>query len=230
MNQSPHNQPGAPPLTRARFSHLWRKCQVDADNSKSGSAWKVLKQHYNEEHRHYHNFSHIAHCLEQHDLAAGEMQAPDEVEMAIWYHDVVYETRARDNEIRSADLFRQHGANGFSTTFLDRVYDLILATIHDHPPQHPDQKFMVDIDLSSFGLPWHEYMRNSNAIRRESYDIPEDHFYASMVKFLQTLLGRPQIYLTDFFHSRYEQAARTNIERYLCLVEKNHYRAPAECP
>lgn len=216
--------PQSHPLTRARFFQLWRKCLAVADSGKTGAVWNALEQHYNEDHRHYHNFRHIAHCLEQHDLAAGEMQDPDAVEMAIWFHDVIYKAQARDNESRSADLFRNIGLNGFSCAFVDRVRDLILATIHDHPPAHHDQKFMVDIDLSSFGLPWHEYLRNSNSIRRENYGIPEDLYYPAMLKFLKALLSRPRIFLTDFFHSRYEHTARGNIERYLCLVESNHDR------
>lgn len=214
----------SPPLTRARFCQLWRKCLPVADSGKTGAVWNTLEQHYNEDHRHYHNFGHIAHCLGQHDLAAGEMQDPDAVEMAIWFHDVVYKAQARDNESRSADLFLNIGSNGFSSAFVDRVRDLILATIHEHPPAHHDQKFMVDIDLSSFGLPWHEYLRDTNSIRRENFGTPEDLYYPAMLRFLRALLRRPRIFLTEFFHSRYEHKARRNIRRFLSLVASNHDR------
>lgn len=216
--------PQSHPLTRARFCQLWWKCLSVSDHSKTGAAWNALEQRYNEDHRHYHNFGHIAHCLAQHDLAAGEMHDPDAVEMAIWFHDVIYEAQARDNESRSADLFRSISSNGFSNAFVDRVHDLILATIHDHPPAQHDQKFMVDIDLSSFGLPWHEYLRDSNAIRREKFGMPENLYYPAMLEFLKTLLHRPRIFLTDFFHSRYEHTARGNIRHFLDLAGSNHDR------
>jgi predicted metal-dependent HD superfamily phosphohydrolase len=213
------------PLTRARFFQLWRKYFIGTDSSKAGTVWNTLERYYSQDHRHYHNFAHIAHCLSQHDLAAGAMETPDAVEMAIWFHDVIYEPQATDNESRSADLFRHFGSSGFSQAFVVRVRDLILATVHDDPPLHLDQKYIVDIDLSSFGLPWHEYLRDTNAIRRENCTTPEDVHYPAMLKFLRALLNRPRIFLTDFFYRRYEHTARANIGRYLGLVESNHNRA-----
>lgn len=57
-----------------------------------------------ESHRHYHNCLHIAGCPHEFDqvrkLAADALA----VELAIWFHDAVYDPLAADNEECSAEL------------------------------------------------------------------------------------------------------------------------------
>ena len=50
--------------------------------------------------RHYHNLQHIADCLSDLDGVRELARQPDTVELAIGYHDVVYDTHAIDNEAR----------------------------------------------------------------------------------------------------------------------------------
>lgn len=54
--------------------------------------------------RHYHNLAHIEAML----ALAGEYRKllgdPEAVEAAIWFHDAVYDSRAKDNEAQSAAL------------------------------------------------------------------------------------------------------------------------------
>lgn len=64
---------------------------------------------YSEPHRHYHNFHHIADSLAEFDRARHLAREPLAVELAIWFHDTVYDTRAGNNEEQSAELGR-HGS------------------------------------------------------------------------------------------------------------------------
>src|SRR6185436_9759121 len=91
---------------RFKWTELWRKLGVDND---AGPHFDELEARYNEPHRAYHNLAHIADCLEQFAAAKHLAEAPLAVELAIWFHDAVYDPRASDNEERSADLAAKVG-------------------------------------------------------------------------------------------------------------------------
>ena len=108
--------------------------------------------------------------------------------------------------------------------FRRRVYDLILITIHPEQPRSLDQEFMVDIDLSSFGLPWPAFRRDSNAVRNEYAHMADERFYPAQIRFLRALLARPSFFFTEFFRNRYEQTARSNITRHIEELSALGYR------
>src|SRR5580698_10201794 len=54
--------------------------------------------------RRYHDFHHIEACLRLLDSVRGLARHPDSIELAIWFHDVVYDSRRSDNEEASASL------------------------------------------------------------------------------------------------------------------------------
>src|SRR5207249_3206443 len=92
------------------------------------------------------------------------------IEMAIWYHDAVYDSRAKDNEEQSADLAEKAGKTaGVSSGFLARVRELILATKHVMPPEDADAALLVDVDLSILGQSGDRFDQYEEQIRRE-YD------------------------------------------------------------
>ena len=74
---------------------------------------------------------------------------------------------------------------------------------------------MLDIDLSSFGLPWDDMLRDSIAVRKESPQLSDAEFFPGQRAFLESLVKREHFYFTDFFRSRIEETARRNINRYL---------------
>ncbi|MFQ6022922.1 MAG: hypothetical protein ACE5NW_09380 [Acidiferrobacterales bacterium] len=202
-------------MTRERFGALWNRCLVDRAVAQPGPVYEELVQRYSEPHRHYHTCNHINHCLKQHDLATDFMDDPDAVEMGLWFHDAIYDPYASDNELRSAKLFANLVDDHVPPAFRRSVYDLILVTVHPEQPKRLDEQFMVDIDLSSFGLAWEAFKRDSNAVRAEKPHVSDEQFFRGQVKFLQSLLDRPTFFFTDFFRARYETTARSNITRYI---------------
>src|SRR5277367_1429353 len=62
--------------------------------------------------RRYHTLGHLEACLKEFDAVRGLATHPGEVELALWFHDVVYSTRRSDNESRSADLAEEIMAGG----------------------------------------------------------------------------------------------------------------------
>ena len=63
-------------------------------------------------------------------------------------------------------------ANQLSQEVIDAVYELIMVTIHDKKlPSSVDQGYVVDIDLSSFGLPWEKVFSSIAKLSAKSLKI-----------------------------------------------------------
>lgn len=148
------------------------------------------------------------------------MDEPDAVEMSIWFHDVIYDARASDNEEKSARYFVKVCGNDIDERFRSKVHDLIIVTIHKELPLTSDEKFMVDIDLSSFGLPWDKFLKDSEAVREEFRHLNDEEFYPTQKQFLESLISRKYFCFTEFFRERHEKRARQNITRYLDQLEQ----------
>src|SRR4051812_36368693 len=65
-----------------------------------------LAQRYSEPHRHYHTLDHLLAMLDT--LAALPLPAASQpaVQLAVWFHDAIYDPKASDNEERSAAFAR----------------------------------------------------------------------------------------------------------------------------
>ncbi len=180
------------------------------------AAYAVLQNSYCEPHRAYHTLDHVAACLAEFRPAASLAKHPLEAEMALWYHDIIYEPRAHDNEERSAqDMRSLCRVAGLPDGFAQRVESMILATKHKEMPTDPDAQLVVDCDLSILGKPEAEFDAYDAAIRKEYSWAPEQEYRRGRAAVLSGFLARRAIYSTAFFRERYEQKARENIARAL---------------
>jgi predicted metal-dependent HD superfamily phosphohydrolase len=174
---------------------------------------------YSESHRHYHTFSHIGYCLAEFDRVRNLCDSPDEVEFAIWLHDVVYDPSASENEEMSAKIAGEIlSESGCSEIKAKRVRELILITKHIQYPATIYEQIIVGIDLSILGQPgdiFDEYERN---IRAEYSWVPEEAYRIGRSKVLRDFLERPSIYYTDGFVNLYEKEARANILKALAAL------------
>jgi predicted metal-dependent HD superfamily phosphohydrolase len=203
---------------RDRFTQLWRRCVLPSCSCDPSAAWGSLEGRYAESHRHYHDKRHLAHCLYEFDLAVEQIGRPDQVEMAIWFHDIINEPGRSDNEALSAELFHDLARGSIPASFIAEVVDLILVTTHRQVPIGRDHRILCDIDLASLGCPWECYLRDTGHLRAEFRGSDQDYCRIKRV-FLESMLGRPRIFLTDFFYRRYEQLARENLRRFLGLID-----------
>jgi predicted metal-dependent HD superfamily phosphohydrolase len=193
-----------------RWAKLWREIGANDDGL---AVYHELVALYSKPHRHYHNLQHIADCLNEFDSARVLARQPLAVELAIWFHDAIYNTRASDNEEKSAELAKRRlseavGSNGLS----DAVAALVMATKSHDPSMHPDAPLMVDIDLSILGQPAERFWRYEAQIRGEYDWVPEAIFAAKRTEILERFLARERIYSTKHFFDRYDQQARANLE------------------
>ena len=207
-------------LDSARFHALWNRNRVSSGGADAAAVWAELREQFGRPNRHYHDETHIAHCLVELDGARDLIGNPDMVELALWFHDAIYEPGDKKNELHSAELFLGYAQDALPVVLVKEVYDAILATVHQQQPERNNARFVVDIDLSSFGLPWPEFMADCHALRKEQVNLPDSEFYPGKRKFLRHLIERSNIFFTPYFRQRYEDAARANIERYLKLIEE----------
>lgn len=200
-----------------RWLSLWRKLGAKGDAHK---AYQELCSQYDSPPRAYHNLTHIFDCLEQFDSARHLATNPKAIEFAIWFHDAIYDSKAKDNEERSAELAQAtlHTA-ALPETFANTVNQLILATKHNQPPQDADTALLIDTDLSILGQPAAKFDRYEAGIRSEYSWVTAKDFTAGRSAVLKSFLDRQKIYATDFFQEKYEITARENLERSLARLQ-----------
>lgn len=170
-----------------------------------------LERRYAEPHRSYHTMDHIESSLAWLDWAYGQAHRPAEVELALWFHDAVYDATRHDNEERSAELaeglLRAHGAPARS---IERIGEMIRAT-QRHEASQGDAAMVCSIDLAILGAEPRRYARYEAAVRREYGYVPEEAYREGRRHFLQALLERPSIYANLALRELLECGARRNL-------------------
>jgi predicted metal-dependent HD superfamily phosphohydrolase len=193
-----------------RWSALMRGLGVD----EHPEMFERVRSAYCEPHRHYHTVAHIDACLREFDAVRPLAEFPYLVEAALWFHDVVYEPTAADNERRSADLAANFlGSAGVPAPACARLRAHIIATMHDAEAADPDAALVVDVDLAILGQDPAIYDAFETQIRQEYAFVPVASFRRGRVAILRSFLDRERIYSTAQLRSRYEQQARRNLRR-----------------
>ncbi|RYD20407.1 MAG: phosphohydrolase [Verrucomicrobiaceae bacterium] len=189
----------------ARFAKLCHEQGVANDTA--SRAWIGLHTRYSEPHRHYHNLHHIAAMLAKMDEVAPGDPA---TELAIWFHDVIYDPRARDNEEQSAAFFVAEMADSLDPVLCLDVVRLILAT--DYARERTgaaDENLLRDIDLAILASAPETYQSYSDAVRKEYAHVPDGDFRKGRAAVMSRFLdGR--IFHTDAFANE-ELIAKGNI-------------------
>lgn len=167
---------------------------------------------YTESHRHYHTLEHLGEMFRV--IARLPVVDDRTVQLAVWFHDVVYDPRAKDNEARSADRVAEWLAPlGTPPAVLSRVAELIRATAHltAETSSDPDTVALLDADLAILAAAEHRYHRYAADIRREYAWVPEDAYRTGRIAVLESFLARPRLFHTEFLFTEGEAAARRNL-------------------
>jgi len=192
----------------------WRELMSQWQAPESGDVYAALEAAYSERTRHYHTGTHIEDCLVQFDGVVDLAAAPEEIELALWFHDVVYRPTSSRNEEKSAvwaqRFLRSFGADESKCR---RVYEHIMATRHGADSLTGDTAIVVDIDLSILGREPSEYDVYEQAIREEYKWVPGPIYRKKRAEILESFLERPAIYETTHFCEKYEKSARENLRR-----------------
>ena len=177
------------------------------------ASYRRLEAAYRSPARAYHNIRHVEACLKDLDAVSHLVANPTVLEAAIWFHDAIYDSRASDNEERSADLAAATlTATGVPKRPIGEIQRLIRHTKHSGTPRTLDGRIMVDIDLAILGASPAVFWRYESAIRKEYAWVEASVYRRKRTEFLQKILERRRIYATEFFFEKYEAKARRNMK------------------
>ncbi|HRQ38435.1 MAG TPA: hypothetical protein PLD25_11020 [Chloroflexota bacterium] len=167
--------------------------------------------------RAYHNLTHIQQVLQSADMVAEQAVDWTAVQLAIWFHDVVYVPGAPDNEAQSAHFARRLLQSWQADeSLIVPVEQLILATVlNSEASPHPDAPIIQDADIATLGWPPDDYRRYAQAIRREFAHVPEEAYRHGRSQILTYFLQQERLFRTDYFFARLEQQARANLQQEL---------------
>jgi predicted metal-dependent HD superfamily phosphohydrolase len=178
-----------------------------------GDLFSELAAAYAEPTRHYHTRRHIAACLRDLTRWRDLAERPNEVAVALWFHDAVYDTHRDDNEARSADWAHRYlEAARAPREAITRVAAMIRATAA-HVAADADAALLLDIDLAILGASPRRFAAYDRAIRAEYAWVPEAQYRVARRRVLASFLERAAIYQTPQLRARYEARARSNLAR-----------------
>jgi len=179
----------------------------------------IVKPYYDEPHRIFHNWDHIAYGLDMfNQLKTGTTE-----QVIAWlFHDIIYDPTRKDNEARSADLaVKSIKNNGDDAIISTLEVSIIINDTASHIPSQSISGLVLDIDMSSLADPdYKEFERQRILAAREYAFFGKEAVLAGTKAFIQKTLSQERIFTTDEFKSM-ESIARTNLKMYLDGVESN---------
>lgn len=190
----------------------WQRAWAALGLSAPEGLWEKLLDAWAEPQRHYHSQQHLHECLALLEPALDLAQHPGEVELALWFHDAVYDPQGKGNEARSADWAVEALVRaGADSEVQQRVRALIMATCHDAEPEDDDARLLVDIDLAILGADPARFAEYDAQVREEYRWVPSWLYRRKRKEVLAGFLARPAIYGTERFRDRFEGRARENL-------------------
>lgn len=185
-----------------------------------------LRRRLAEPHRAYHGQAHIDAMLAGLAALGDAVADPAALELAVWYHDAVYDPAARDNEARSAALLRADMAGLADPALVEAAAGLVgMTAAHALPPglagaARADAAAFLDLDLAVLGADQAAYAAYGRGIAAEFVPVHGAAAYrAGRAAFLRGLLARPRLFLTERAHAALDAAARRNLRGELAGLE-----------
>jgi predicted metal-dependent HD superfamily phosphohydrolase len=195
----------------------WKALGVETPDD---GLYEELVARYSDPERHSHTLQHLDECFARLAESRHLAEHAHEIELALWFHDGIYDVRRQDNEEQSAAWAEEVSLRvGLSPEIAARIRDLIVATKHDAIPDSVDSRLLVDIDLAILGAPAERFDEYERQVRQEYAWVPDTLFRNKRREILQAFLARPYLFSTGDFHAKYETRARTNLERSITALQ-----------
>ena len=172
------------------------------------------------EDRHYHTLKHIKYVLNALQDFKLSPQEKVKLELAIWFHDIVYDSQSYNNEVKSSEeLIKFAKKAKIKDGDIDEIVKLILITKHSLPPRNKLEKIMCDCDLKGFVD--RDFSKAQKNVRKEYSFLSDDEWIKGRSEFLITMLKKEHIFHTDAYRRTLEDAARHNLQKELDTINNN---------
>ncbi len=196
---------------------IWKKIwsNSDCDIQLLENIWNEIHKSYSSKSRYYHNMAHIIQILEAVNEYSAKIQDISTMQLAAYFHDIIYSPKRKDNEVRSAALaVKKLMQLNYPSVLIEKCKQYILATKdHSNSLMDNDLDFLLDFDLEKLGAAWPEYLEYTRQIRKEYKIYPDIIYIPGRKKVLAHFLNLNRIYKTPAFYEKYELQARQNMER-----------------
>lgn len=195
---------------------------LEADVSKNIENY--IRKQYSQRGRYYHGLYHIAHMYQLHNMIKSKTKLDwlqnIAILRAIIFHDVIYDSTRKDNEIESANAHN----NFFKGGDLEKLSFYLITETKNHfvigEPLDIDlnksyilncRNWFIGLDLSSLASPLDMFKQNTMAIRAEYNQVPSDDFITGQKSFFKHVLSQDRIYQDQTFYELFEEHARNNL-------------------
>ncbi len=176
---------------------------------------------YSEPYRAYHNLAHIEYMFKLLDKHSFREEQNPVLNLAIFYHDIVYNPGATNNEEASAMLFNERAIQLLMPyNHTEQVKSLILSTAKHITDGDFTTSLLIDLDLAILSDD-ENYDQYATNIRKEYSQYDDNTYLSGRQKILTNMLKKEKIYATRYFHEKLETKARENMQRELALL-KSH--------
>lgn len=178
---------------------------------------------YSSDGRYYHNLNHIQRVLKTVERMKPLAHNLPVIQLVAWFHDVIYNPNARDNEEKSAD----YTANiltqfQIANSTINAVTQMILNTKHHQAVKDDkDSQIFLDADLAILGADDWDYRVYTQEIRQEYSGFSSEDYRRGRIEVLQKLLQRERIYFTNWMFEELEGKARQNMQREIKVLSKS---------
>lgn len=203
--------------TTQKFHDYWALTakQLDLDTETSQKFYTSLCSAYSEAQRHYHTLQHIVECLDYFHQIKAHLDDALSVELALWFHDVIYNPQAHDNEQQSADYMQRMLENVLGAEQITKIYAWILATQVHAPTADTDLAYLLDIDLAILASDPMRFAEYEQQIQQEYAWVEPALYRQKRQQVLNHFLEMQPLYQTPFFQNNYEQRAKHNLAQVL---------------
>ncbi|KXZ68615.1 hypothetical protein [Acinetobacter venetianus] len=167
---------------------------------------------YSEKQRAYHTLQHLYECLILLESIRADLKDAHAVELAIWFHDAVYDPPAKDNELKSAELFEQYLAQDLSIDIIQKIKRWIIATQKHKVTDELDLQFLLDIDLAILAASPERFDEYEQQIQQEYAWVDPDVYSIKRKQVLAHFYLIEPLYQTEYFQQRLEQRAKSNLK------------------
>lgn len=170
---------------------------------------------YNEKQRAYHTLQHLYECLVLVDSIRADLNDANAVELALWFHDAVYDPQAKDNELKSAELFEKYMAQDLSVDIVQKIKRWIVATQKHASTDELDLQFLLDIDLAILAASPERFAEYEQQIQQEYAWVDSDVYSIKRKEVLAHFYQTESLYQTEYFQQNFEQRAKENLREIL---------------